>query len=638
MPQHPFALLAQRRFAPYFVVQALGTLNDHLLRQALLVLVGLEVLGLGEGERSLWASLAGALFLLPALLFSGYAGHWADRHEKARTIRRLKHAEVGIALLAVLGAWLDSLPLLLGVLFLLGTQSALFGPVRYALLPQVLRHGELTGGNALVEAGMALTVLSGTVIGGLLVAGSEHGLRYASLLLLGIAVLGAAAAHLVPEAPANAPQLASQYHPLRALRAALDTLRGQRTLRNAVLGISWFFFFGALFLVHLPVYASEVLGGDAHAAILLLALFSFGILLGSLLCEPLSGRTVEIGLVPLGAIGMTVFGIDLYLAQPVASAQAQQLALGLAAPLDAQALLASPGFWRIGLDLLLIGVSAGFFIVPLFALVQQRAPRALLGRVLAANQFLNALFVAVAAGLSVLLLGPLGLTLPQFLLVVAALNALVAFYIFALVPEFLMRLLVWLLTLLMYRIEVRGVREHIPENGPALIVCNHVGYMDALLLGGAIARPVKFVMYDGFYRLPLLNWVFRAAGAIPIAGSREDPALMQRAFERIDQALAEGEVVGFFPEGRLTHDGTIGSFRPGVERILAARPVPVVPMALRNLWGSMFSRRDSGLGRMRLPRRFRAEIGIVAGPAVPGPEATAALLEERVRALRGDAA
>ena len=636
MPPRPFALLGQRRFAPLFLIQAFGTFNDHLLRQALLVLVGLEVLAPGGGTHALWAGFVGALFVLPALLCSGWAGHWADRHEKSRSIRRLKDAGVGIALLAVLGFWLDSLPLLLLVLFLLGLQSALFGPLKYALLPQVLRHSELTGGNALVEASMALAVLGGTLLAGLLVGGYEPGSRYAGLVLLGVAVLGALAARFVPPAAANAPGLAFEHHPLRATRAVLDTLRDQPTVRNAVLGIAWFFFFGALFLVQLPAYASEVLGGDGSVAILLLVLFSSGIVLGALLCMPLSGPTVEIGLVPLGALGMTVFGIDLYLAQPDASAHAQQLALGLVAPLDGWRVLASDGFWRIALDLVLIGISAGFFIVPLLALVQQRAPRALLGRVLAASQFLNALFIAAAAALAVLLLGPVGLDLPQFLLLVAALNAAVAFWIFALVPEFLMRLLVWLLTLAMYRIEVRGVREHIPESGPALVVCNHVGYMDALLLGGAIARPVKFVMHEGFYRLPLLNWICRAAGAIPITGSKEDPALMQQAFERIDQALAQGEVVGFFPEGRLTSDGTIGVFRTGVERILAARPVPVVPMALTNLWGSLFSRRDSRLGRMRLPRRFRARIGIVAGPPLPGHEATAALLEARVRALRGE--
>lgn len=631
-----FTLLSQRRFAPLFLVQALGTFNSHLLRQALLVLVGLELLGPGDGTHALWAGLVGALFVLPALLCSGWAGHWVDRHEKSRGLRRLQDAGVGIALLAVLGFWLDSLPLLLVVLFLLGLQSAFFGPLKYALLPQVLRHSELTGGNALIEASLALTVLGGTLLAGVLIGGFEHGARYAALVLLGVAVLAAGMARFVPAAAANAPGLAFEPQPLRATRAVFTPLRDQPTVRNAVLGIAWFFFFGALFLVQLPAYASEVLGGDGSVAILLLVLFTSGLVLGALLCMPLSGPTVEIGLVPLGALGMTVFGIDLYLAQPDASAHAQQLALGLVAPLDGWRVLASEGFWRIALDLVLIGTSAGFFIVPLFALVQQRTPRAQLGRVLAASQFLNALFIAAALSLAVLLLGPVDLDLPEFLLVVAALNAVVAFRIFALVPEFLMRLLVWLLALAMYRIEVRGVREHIPESGPVLVVCNHVGYMDALLLGGAIARPVKFVMYEGFYRLPLLNWICRAAGAIPIAGGKEDPALMQQAFERIDQALAEGEVVGFFPEGRLTSDGTIGPFRPGVERILAARPVTVVPMALTNLWGSMFSRRSSRLGRMRLPRRFRARIGIVAGPPLAGQEASAALLEAQVRALRGD--
>jgi 1-acyl-sn-glycerol-3-phosphate acyltransferase len=258
--------------------------------------------------------------------------------------------------------------------------------------------------------------------------------------------------------------------------------------------------------------------------------------------------------------------------------------------------------------------------------------------VIAANNIVNALFIVIAAGLAVLLLGPVGLSIPELFLVTAALNAVVAVYIFSLVPEFLMRFLVWLATLAMYRIDTKGIEENIPDEGPALVVCNHVGYMDALLLAGAIPRPVKFVMYYKIFRIPVMNWVFRAGGAIPIAGSKEDPEIFRQAFERIDEALANGEIVGIFPEGGLTKDGEIATFRPGVEKILARRPVPVVPMALKNLWGSLFSRRDSRLGRMRLPRRFRAAIGIEATTAVPGDAATAALLEERVRALRGDAA
>ena len=638
MSQNQFALLGQRRFAPYFLAQSLGAFNDNVFKQALVVLVAVQAVDPGADERTLWAAAASALFILPFLLFSAIAGQWSEKYEKARSIRRIKLLEIAIAVLASVAFWLDSLPMLLGVLFLLGAQSTLFGPIKYAILPQALKPGELTGGNGLVKAGTFLAILVGTICGGVLISEFEHGERLVSLAVIGIAIAGYVAARFVPEAPPSAPDLVIDRHPLRATLSTLATLKGKPVVLNSVLGISWFYFFGALFLAKLPNYATDVLGGDATVIALLLMLISLGIGVGSLLCETLSHRTVEIGLVPLGAIGMTVFGIDLWLAQPETSVHALQVAAGTAAPLDWYAFLALDGSWRIAMDLALIGVFGGFFIVPLFALVQRRAPREQLSRIIAANNIVNALFIVIAAALALLLLGPVGLSIHELFLVTAALNAVVAIYIFSLVPEFLMRFLVWLLTLAMYRIEVRGVEENIPDDGPALVVCNHVGYMDALLIGGAISRPVKFVMYYRFFRIPVMNWVFRAGGAIPIASAKENPEMMANALDRIDAALAAGEIVGIFPEGGLTKDGEIATFRPGVEKILARRPVPVVPMALKNLWGSLFSRRDSRLGRMRLPRRFRAAIGIEAGPPVPGSIATAALLEERVRALRGDAA
>jgi 1-acyl-sn-glycerol-3-phosphate acyltransferase len=638
MSHSQFTLLRQRRFAPFFLAQSLGAFNDNVFKQALILLVTVKAVDLSSDERSLWANLASALFILPFFLFSATAGQWAEKFEKARSIRRIKLLEIVIAVLAAVGFWLDSLPFLLGVLFLLGAQSTLFGPIKYAILPQALKPEELTGGNGLVESGTFLAILIGTIVGGVLISEFENGPFLASLAVIVIAIVGYAAARFVPDAPATAPDLIIDRNPLRATLSTLATLKGQRAVLNSVLGISWFFFFGALFLAQLPKYAIDVLGGDATVIPLLLTLFSLGIGAGSLLCETLSRRTVEIGLVPLGAIGMTVFGVDLWLAQPQTSAHALEVAAGSAAALDWRGFLAADGSWRIAMNLALIGLFGGFFIVPLFALVQQRAPREQLSRVIAANNIVNALFIVIAAGLAIVLLGPVGLSIPQLFLVTAALNAVVAIYIFSLVPEFLMRFLVWLATLAMYRIDTKGIEENIPDEGTALVVCNHVGYMDALLLAGAIPRPVKFVMYYKIFRMPVMNWVFRAAGAIPIAGSKEDPELMQRAFERIDEALANGEVVGLFPEGGLTKDGEIATFRPGVEKILARRAVPVVPMALKNLWGSLFSRRDSRLGRMRLPRRFRAAIGIEAGSAVPGEIATAALLESKVRALRGDAA
>jgi 1-acyl-sn-glycerol-3-phosphate acyltransferase len=295
------------------------------------------------------------------------------------------------------------------------------------------------------------------------------------------------------------------------------------------------------------------------------------------------------------------------------------------------------------MDLVGIGVFAGFFLVPLFAFIQSRTPRDELSRVIAGVNIQNAFFIVLAAGAGIATQQWLGWSIPQLFLALAIANALVAVWIFTIVPEFAMRFLSWLLVRALYRLRVRGVEEHVPDEGPALIVCNHVSYMDALILAASIPRPVRFVMYWKIFNVPVMRWIFRTAKAIPIAGAREDPELMQRAFDAIDTALAEGELVCIFPEGALTRDGGIAAFKSGVERVLeraaaAGRPVPVVPMALRGMWASMWSRRDSRLGRMRVPRRFRAHVEVVAAPPVPGTDATAARLEAQVRALRGDAA
>ncbi|MEJ5206920.1 MFS transporter [Denitratimonas sp. CY0512] len=625
MSQSQFSLLRRRRFLPFFVTQALGAFNDNIFRNALIILVTFHIAGLSSHQRDLYSNLAAGLFVLPFFLFSANAGQWAEKYEKSRSIRWIKLAEIGLMLLAALALWLQSLPLLLGTLFLSGVQSALFGPLKYSILPQALRPAELVGGNALVESGTFLAILLGTFVGGWLM-GFSAGTLWVGAALVGVAFAGWMASRAIPAAPATAPELKLNWNPLSETWRNVMFLRGHRAVLNSVLGVSWFWFFGSVFLAQLPNYTRLYLGGGQSVAPLVLMLFALGIGAGSLLCEVFSRRTVEIGLVPLGALGMTVFGVDLYFARPEMAA---------VTGLSWQQFLAAPGNLRICFDLVMIGVSGGFFTVPLYALIQQRSPRERLSRTIAANNILNAAFMVGAAVLAIVLLNS-GLNVPQLLLVVAVLNALVALYIFTLVPEFLARFVAYLAAKALYRLEVKHI-ERVPNEGPALIVCNHVSYMDALLILGAVPRPTRFVMYYKIFDIPGMNIVFRATRAIPIASAKEDPELMERAFAQIDEALAQGELVCIFPEGGLTLDGDIAPFRKGVERILATRPVPVVPMALRGMWESMWSRRDSRLSRLRLPRRFRAHVELVVGEPMAPEQASAEALEARVRELRGDA-
>ena len=621
-----FALLRQRRFLPFFIVQGLGAFNDNVYRQAIIGL--LFYLGVAESERTLYTNLAPALFILPYFLFSALAGQIAEKLEKSRLIVITTTMEIVIMTLAAVGFLTESLPVLLVALFCTGLQSTLFGPVKYSVLPSVLRPEELTGGNGLVEMGTSMSILTGMIVGGLVftLAGT-HGPIVAATAVIALAICGNLAARMIPKVDAGAPDLKINWNPIPESLAVLRMARKQKAVRNAILGVSWFWFVGTILTAQLPSYAVTNLGGEPTLYIFALALFSVGTGVGSLLCEKLSARTVEIGLVPLGAFGMTAFLLDLYFAR-AGEATAQGLSV--------TQFVHQAGSIRIIIDLLGIGLFTGFFVVPLFALIQSRTPKSEMSRVFAALNIQNSGFIVAAAVLGLLTQRLLGWTIPQLFLALAIANAVVAIYIFTIVPEFLMRFLSWVLVRGLYRLRLRGIEQHVPDEGPALLVCNHVSYMDALILSASIPRPARFVMYYKIFNIPVMRWIFRTAKAIPIAGAREDPALMQRAFDEIDAALAEGELVCIFPEGALTRDGQMAPFKSGVEKILERRPVPVVPMALRGMWSSMWSRRDTRLGRMRVPRRFRATIEVVAAPAVDGHTTSAPVLDAQVRALRGD--
>jgi 1-acyl-sn-glycerol-3-phosphate acyltransferase len=618
-----FALLRTRRFAPFFWTQALGAFNDNVFRNATVVLIA--GMGLAETDLAFYSNIAPALFILPFFLFSASAGQLAEKYEKTRIIRFVKLFEIVAMAVAAYGFYAHSVALLLFVLFLMGLHSTLFGPIKYAILPQALEPQELVGGNGMVEMGTSLAILLGMVLAGSLMAISGSGPMLAAIAVIAIAVLGYFISRAVPLAPPTAPDLQFSWNIFGATANAMRFIRKDRAVFNSVLGISWFWFFGGVFTANLPLYALKYLGGNENVITLVLTFFSVGVGIGSLLCERLSGHKVEIGLVPLGSIGLTLFGVDLYFAQPHVATT-----LGL----TPWTFITAPGHWRIAMDFILIGLFAGFYIVPLFALVQSRAAKSELSRVIAGNNILNAVFI-VASAVFGIGLQKLGFSLPQLFLITAIMNAAVAIYIYTLVPEFFMRFLSYLIVRTLYRVDSQGL-DKIPETGAALIVCNHVSFVDPLIVMGEVRRPMRFVMYYKIHNIPLLKFIFQQARTIPIAGAKEDPALMAKAFDEIDAALAAGELVGIFPEGGITLDGSIQPFRPGMEKALARRPVPVIPLALRGLWGSVFSRRDSMLGRARLPRRFRAHIGLAVGDPIPPEQVTAAVAETKVRELRGD--
>jgi 1-acyl-sn-glycerol-3-phosphate acyltransferase len=627
--KNQFVLLRQRRFAPLFWVQFLGAANDNLFKFAFTLLATYAAARWGGVDPHFAGFLIAGLFIAPFVLFSATSGQLADKLEKSRFIRRIKDAEIAVALVGGAGLALHSAPLVYLAIFLLGLQSTVFGPVKYSYLPQHLDAHELTGGNGLVEMGTFVAILLGTIGAGLLIGEfGDFGALAAATVVLAVALLGRLAAQYVPHSPAADSGLAINWNPVTETWANLRIAHGNVAVFNSIVGISWLWFFGSIFLTSFTPYARENLGGSEGVVTFLLAVFSLGIGAGSLACEKLSRRRVEIGLVPLGSIGMTVFAVDLYFAS-IAFAPMRNGTLSQ--------FLAAPGAWRIVGDLALLALAAGLYSVPLHALIQTRAQRSHVARIVAANNILNAVFMVVASLVATALLAS-GLTIPQVFLVTALMNAAVALYIYRLVPEFLLRFIAWVLSHTLYRIRAVDT-DRIPAEGAAVLACNHVSFVDAVLIMGESPRPIRFVMDHRIFRMPLANWFFRNAKAIAIAPAREDPQMLARANERIDAALADGDLVCIFPEGRITYDGELSPFRRGVAQIVERTPVPVIPMALRGLWGSFFSRYGGAAFsrpvEARLRRGLRSRVELMVGEPVPPDEVTPELLMARVAALRG---
>lgn len=625
MKQGQFGLLAQRRFAPLFWAQFLGAANDNLFKFSFTLLATYHSAEWGGLDGASAGFVIGAIFITPFLVFSATAGQLADKFERGRLIRAVKSLEIAIMAIAAIGFIRRDAGLLYACVFLMGLHSTLFGPVKYAYLPQHLSDRELTGGNGLVEMGTFVAILLGTLAGGLLVQGSQATPSLIAAACMALALAGRVAASFVPDSPAPDPGLRIDANPFRETVRNLRLAARQPAVFNSLLGISWLWFFGSVFLTAITPYAKLVLGGDENVVTLLLAVFSVGIGAGALACERLSGGKIEIGLVPFGSIGMSVFAIDLWLA----SRGFQPSGL-----VSVASFVDSPASWRVMADLFLLAWFGGLYSVPLYALIQSRTEASHRARIVAANNILNALFMVASALLAKFLLDA-GLTLPQLFLVVGLMNAVVAAYIYLLVPEFLMRFICWLLVHSVYRLRKSGL-ENIPETGPAIVACNHVSYVDALVILAASPRPIRFVMDHRIFRIPVLSFVFRTGKAIPIAPRSEDPALLEKAYEDVAGALEAGELVGIFPEGRITSDGELAPFRGGIKRIVDRTPVAVVPLALRGLWGSFFSREGGAAMRRPFRRGVLSRIGLAAAPSLKPGEATPERLQQRILELRGD--
>lgn len=617
-------LLGDRRFWPLFWVQFLGAFNDNVFKNALVILIAFKAWSLGGVDAQQLVALSAGLFIAPFFIFSATAGQLADKYSKSRLIVPIKAAEVLIMLGAALGFWLESLPLLLGVLFLMGLQSAIFGPIKFGILPQLLEEKELVGGNALIEMGTFLSILTGTILAGLLIS-MEGGTQIVSVAVVCFALLGLGTSYFMKPTPAEAPDLRVRWNPVTPTWETYCFTRKNRPVFLSILGVSWFWFFAVSFMTLFPGYCKDVLHGNEQVITFLLTLFSIGIGLGSMLCDRFSKGILELGLVPLGSIGMTIFALDLFLVgEPYFDGAPPAALIGVSE------FLAAPYSWRIILDLLLLSVFGGFYIVPLQTLVQERSEPSHRSRIIAGNNILSSLFMVLS---SVALIGmnALGFTIPAIFLMLGLVNAAVAVYIYTLIPEFMYRFLCWIVSNLLYRVKVTGT-ESIPREGGALMVANHVTYVDWLLIAGACRRPVRLVMHYSFMKYPLFRDLCKRNGVIPIASAKENPEVLAAAMERIAQELSDGNVVCIFPEGRLTRDGAMQDFKPGVERIIARNPVPVIPVALDGLWGSVFSNKP-GKCLARAMQRLRSNVQVKVGAAVHPERVSAEALQCSVSKL-----
>ncbi len=575
MRESQFALLGTRRFLPLFVTQFLGAFNDNVYKNALVILITYVLAARTNLNGQVMVTLAAGIFILPFFLFSATAGQLADRYDKAMLIRWIKLAEILIMLAAAIGFYFSSVPFLVTVLFLLGTQATFFGPLKYGILPDQLGEEELIGGNAFIEAGTFLAILLGTIVGGLVIL-AHHGAAIVSLLVLAVAVGGWAASRYILPTQSGSPDLKVSYNIVSETWRIVRHAAASRVIFLCILGISWFWLVGGTFLAQFPSLTKDVVGGDQQVVTLFLTVFSVGIALGLLLCNRLLKGAIHATYVPLGAVGITLFSIDLFFATGHPLGTPGQL-------LGAWAFLSHAASWRILLDLLLIAVSGGVYIVPLYALLQERSEPSHRARNIASNNVINAAFMVLSALATVGML-ELGFSVPQVFLVTALLNAGVAVYISQLLPGALVKAMIaWLLETL-YRVDVQGIKNYFKAGDRVLIVANHLSFLDAVLIAAYVPDPLTFAVDTRIAKQSFIRYFLWLAKTHPV-----DPT-NPMATRALIEAVRRGEKLVIFPEGRITVTGSLMKVYEGPGLVADKAGAMLLPVRLDGAQYTPFSR------------------------------------------------
>ena len=585
------ALLLEKRFAPFFWTQFLGAFTDNTFKQALILMITFRAT-MSEAETGTLIAIASGLFVLPFFLFSPLAGQLADKFEKATIMRRVKILELAIMVLAAIGfimanagvPWADTY--LIAILFLMGTQSTFFGPVKYSIIPQHLRDEELMEGTAFVESGTFVAILTGTIVGGVLIMQSEY-LVAACLVLLSVA--GWISSRMIPSATPSNPDLVIRWNWLSEYGNLYRISSQKASVLLSIVGISWFWFLGAMVMAQLPNYVKLFVHGDESIYILFLSLFTLSIAAGSVLTNLLSDDRIELGMVPFGAIGLTIFPLDIGLLD---YAQVSRETLTMAGLLANQA---DPLIYRIMFDVCGMGVAGSFFIVPLYALLQHRTAPETRSQVIAANNIAGAIFMVVSA-IVVSALYAVGLDTAELFLVLAGLNTATGTALFIAHSEFLLRLFSWLCGLIRYRIRYLGC-SNVPREGACLLYSNRMSWLDWPIITTACDRPVRFVLETTKVSGPLVWILVHWFDAIPVRNGEldgdleSDEELVDEALREIDRALSNGQLVGLF--GAIDAFNASNAERPDTHGPLAARLEPI--LAHRSVAGIAIALR--GIGR-----------------------------------------
>ena len=600
MPQTTPSPLATRSYRAFLWAQALSAFNDNAYR----FVMSAAAVGAAGAAAAGELSWMGLVFSAPFLLLSGYAGQVADAVNKRTVIVAAKAAEVAVMVLAAVALQRGAPGPLLAVLALLGVQATFFSPAKYGIVPELLGDVQLSRGNGALQMTTFLAILLGGAMGPLLY-GAWHGApwRIGAVLVM-VAVLGLVASLAIGPVAAPAATSGVSFNPAAGLGQGARRLLGDRTLLQTGVGIAWFWGLGALLQLAIVLVGRSTLGlGDSKVAALA-ACLAVGIGLGSVVAGRVSGDKVELGLAPIGGFGMGACTL---------------------------AFAASSSFTCASLALVLLGLSGGFFIVPLNALLQQRPARQERGQVLATVNLLATGGVLAASGVLWLLAERMAWAPGRILLAAGLATLAGSVYVLWLVPEFLMRLVLWTLTHTVYRIRIDGLR-HVPVRGPALLVCNHLSHVDGLIVGASMQRFVRFIVYRPIYELPLLRPLFDLMHVIPVSAQRQD---IVRSLARARRELETGHVVCIFAEGAISRTGNLLPFKRGFERIVAGLDVPVIPVNLDRLWGSIFSFKQ-GKFFWKWPERVPFPVTVTFGAPMPS-SSSAGDVRHAVMLLASDA-